>query len=609
MSRTAQPLPTALPAFLWHFIRRQPISFALFFLAPVALVLEANVVPYALKLVIDGIAGHTGDRATILERIAPALWLGGLAACGLCIICRLHNWWQGRFIPRFEAGVRMEVLAHVLNQSHAWFADQPAGKIANRIADLPRALERIVMILAWPGVSTLAVFTTSLVLLAQVNARFAWVLAAWIAAHLVVTSLLCVRVQRKAWENADDKSTLGGGIVDSISNITSVRLFSRRDHELAWVGRQQAAEALSNRRLIFATNALRLFMDAAFLTMFGAMAWLLIDAWQRHAIGTGDVVYVFNMTWAVVVQMWFAGQSLTELLREVGVARQALELVCAAPRVVDLPEATQLHVSAGRIVFEDVSFHYRHGQNIFANKSLAIEPGQKVGLVGFSGSGKTTFAHLILRFHDVEKGRILIDGQDIAQVTQESLRECIAMIPQDTALFHRTLMENIGYGRLGATDAEVLEASKHAHCHEFVSGLPDGYRSLVGERGTKLSGGQRQRIAIARAFLKDAPILILDEATSALDSVTERHIQQGLRELMQNRTTIVIAHRLSTLARMDRILVFDKGHVAEDGTHRELLDRDGLYARMWRMQAGGFLPEQVEREGAEALSEQDFHCK
>ena len=410
------------------------------------------------------------------------------------------------------------------------------------------------------------------------------------------------RVQRGGRDNAEDKSELGGCIVDSIANMTSVRLFARRAHELAWIGARQGAEIRSNRRLISRTNQLRLFMDVAFLTMFGSMAYLMLHAWQRHEISTGDVVYVFNMSWAVVVQMWYLGEAMTNLFREIGVAQQALSVVSAAPQICDTPRACALRVAAGRIVFENVSFHYRRGQSIFENKNLVIEPGQKVGLVGFSGSGKTTFAHLILRFYDVEAGRILIDGQDIAQVNQDSLRASIAMIPQDAALFHRTLMENIRYGRLDATDDEVIEASKHAHCHEFIDRLPEGYGSLVGERGTKLSGGQRQRIAIARAFLKNAPILVLDEATSALDSVTERHIQDGLHELMQGRTTLVIAHRLSTLSEMDRILVFDKGHVVEDGTHQQLLDRGGHYAKMWRMQAGGFLPEQSESDDAGGIS-------
>ena len=240
-----------------------------------------------------------------------------------------------------------------------------------------------------------------------------------------------------------------------------------------------------------------------------------------------------------------------------------------------------------------MTFHYDEGAHLFNNKNVIIQSGQKVGLVGLSGSGKSTFVNLILLLFDVESGKIVIDGQNIRKVTQESLRENIAMIPQDVSLFHRTLMENIRYGRTDATDEEVIDASKKAHCHEFISQLKEGYESLVGERGIKLSGGQRQRIAIARALLKNAPILILDEATSALDSLTEKLIQDSLHALMQGRTTIVIAHRLSTLSEMDRILVFDKGQIVEDGSHDDLLKAKGHYSRMWAMQAGGFLPDHL----------------
>ncbi len=261
---------------------------------------------------------------------------------------------------------------------------------------------------------------------------------------------------------------------------------------------------------------------------------------------------------------------------------------------MDVLDAKPLVVTKGHIKFEQVTFYYKEDNSLFEQLDVEIQAGTKVGLVGASGSGKTTFVNLILRFFDVESGRILIDGQDIAQVTQDSLHEQIAMIPQDTSLFHRSLMENIRYGRLEATDQEVIEAAKRAHCHEFISSLPEGYHTLVGERGIKLSGGQRQRIAIARAMLKNAPILVLDEATSALDSVTEKYIQVALSSLMQGRTVIVIAHRLSTLAEMDRILVFDQGHIIEDGNHPTLLAKQGHYAKLWHMQAGGFLLEQEE---------------
>lgn len=250
-----------------------------------------------------------------------------------------------------------------------------------------------------------------------------------------------------------------------------------------------------------------------------------------------------------------------------------------------------MNCTRGKIVFDRVKFHYKGTEPLFRDKSVEIAAGQKVGLVGYSGGGKTTFANLILRLYNVTGGAILIDGQDIREVTQDSLRENIAMIPQDTSLFHRSLTENIRYGRINATDDEVIEAAKKAHAHEFISRLPQGYDSLVGERGIKLSGGQRQRIAIARAILKNAPILILDEATSQLDSVTENLIQESLRELMQNKTAIVIAHRLSTLLYMDRILVFDKGRIVADGSHDELLARGRLYKNLWNAQVGGFLPD------------------
>ena len=268
-----------------------------------------------------------------------------------------------------------------------------------------------------------------------------------------------------------------------------------------------------------------------------------------------------------------------------------MTILNAAHDIVDEEHARPLKITEGRIEFKDVSFHYKEGAKLFQNKSIEIHPGEKVGLVGFSGSGKSTFVNLILRLFEVEEGEITIDNQNINRVTQGSLRENIALIPQDISLFHRSLMDNIRYGRTTATDAEVIEASQQAHCDEFICKLRDSYQSLVGERGVKLSGGQRQRIAIARAILKNARILILDEATSALDSVTEKYIQDALHYLMQGKTTIVIAHRLSTLSEMDRILVFDNGVIIEDGTHDQLIKLNGHYAKLWHMQAGGFLPE------------------
>jgi len=275
----------------------------------------------------------------------------------------------------------------------------------------------------------------------------------------------------------------------------------------------------------------------------------------------------------------------------IGLAKQALTLLRHPKDLLDSSNASSLLVSGGEILFENVSFSYGE-KTLFQNKTVLIRAGEKVGLVGYSGAGKSTFVHLIQRFYPLKEGRILIDGQDISQVTLESLRRQITAVPQDPSLFHRTLEENIRYGNLSASLEDVIEASQNAHSHEFIQKLSEGYSTLIGERGTKLSGGERQRIAIARALLTQAPILILDEATSALDSVTENYIQESLDQLTYNRTTLVIAHRLSTLSKMDRILVFHQGKIIEEGTHTSLLARAGHYAQMWQMQAGGFLPEQ-----------------
>ncbi|MDK3155659.1 ATP-binding cassette domain-containing protein [Kamptonema cortianum] len=294
--------------------------------------------------------------------------------------------------------------------------------------------------------------------------------------------------------------------------------------------------------------------------------------------------------------LWKMAQEFSKFSKLQGRIRQDLADLMVAPEIEDRVGAKELSLTRGEITFDKVHFQYKGAEPLFQQKSATIQPGQKVGLVGYSGSGKTTFVNLILRLYDVASGHIMIDGQNIQEVTQDSLHRVIGMIPQDPSLFHRSLMENILYGRPGATQKEAMEAAKRAHAHEFIESLSEGYDSLVGERGVKLSGGQRQRIAIARAILKNAPILILDEATSQLDSVTESYIQDSLWELMQGKTTIVIAHRLSTLLHMDRILVFDKGKIVEDGTHNDLLTKGGLYKTLWDAQVGGFLPEK-QKEG------------
>ncbi|HHF7346950.1 TPA: ABC transporter ATP-binding protein [Legionella feeleii] len=585
-------LPKKLTSFFWHFIKKQPIAFAIFFLAPLALILETNIIPYSLKMIIDAITNQQGDRTSVFVAVAPALWLGGGAWAGLIIIIRLQNWWQGYVIPRFQAQVRMSVLDYLSRHSYHYFSNQMAGSLANKVNDLPRALEAIRMIISWNGIATLGATIVALILMATINGWFTVLLLSWIILQGFISFYFARNINRYAEENAEDKSKLSGKIVDTLSNIGAVKLFARSRDELSYINKSQEREVQSNKKLTIYMNLFRLFLDIPVTVMLGLMVYLLLSFWQRNLITTGDLVFIFNSFFSIMTQVWYLCHALADLFREIGVAQQALSLIVTPIEIVDEPNAIQLQVKKGKIEFDNVSFHYHEGNQIFEKKSVVIQPRQRVGLVGYSGSGKTTFINLILRFFDVEEGRILIDEQDISQVTQESLRNTISMIPQDPTLFHRSLLQNIGFGKAGATRAEIIAAAQQAHCHDFISSLPQGYDTLVGERGVKLSGGQRQRVAIARAILKNATILILDEATSQLDSITEESIQASLFGLMQGKTTLVIAHRLSTLLYMDRILVFEKGVIVEDGCHEELIAKNGLYKSMWDAQVGGFLPEQ-----------------
>jgi len=583
-------LPVTLTKFFWYFIKKQPLAFFVFFFSPVLIILETNVIPYALKILIDKIVmNNEHDKSLILKEILPSVWLGGTAWLSLIIITRLQHWWQAYAIPRFEADIRMLVIKHTLFHSYYYFTNQLAGSIANKIRDLPSSIESIRKIICWNGVGTFAVVLATLIMMSTINYIFSWILGLWVIVHLTITLYFVKFINKASKKNAEDKSILSGSIIDSISNIILVKLFARSSFELKYLSTKQEQEKKSNKHLINTLNIFQLCMDIVVSIMLTSTIYFLIVNWQEGTVSVGDLVLIFNMTFAVIYQMWQLSNALAELFSGVGVAQQALTLITYPYQIIDNIDAQSIKVSEGEIVFHNVSFHYQQGKNIFKNINITIKSGQKVGLVGFSGSGKSTFINLILRFFDLESGIITIDNQDITKVTQESLRECIAMIPQDTNLFHRTIMENIRYGEISATDEEVIYASKKACCHDFITKLPDGYNSLVGERGIKLSGGQRQRIAIARAILKDATIILLDEATSALDSVTERDIQESLHNLMVGKTSIVIAHRLSTLSRMDRIIVFDNGKIVEDGSHNDLLKAKGIYETMWRMQVDGFL--------------------
>jgi len=581
-----------LIGFVWQFGRRQKWVFiTILFLDCLNWPLDAMLWPYILHLVIDIFTRYEGDRLAAWEALRAPIIGGVSLIIYIETVSRAMGFLMAKAIPKLQADIRMEMFDHIQHHSPHYFNERFAGSLANKITDMTTQVESIIQQLFWPIVPAIATCVLGAVFFWLVNPLFAWIMLAWIAIHLSI----CLKFTRSCdlyeHRHGEARSTLLGKIVDSLTNNFAVNLFYRFKHETAVLAPFQKEEKETN---IFAKRYVELmrsvtsffYLTVGFLGINGVLLYL----WVHDQVTTGQVAQVFGTMWNIAGIMWAVGSALPALFQAFGTTKQAYSVMRDPQDLGDKLSARELKVSSGEIVFDNVSFRYGE-KKLFDNEHVQIRGGEKVGLVGFTGAGKSTFINLILRFFPLQRGKILIDGQEVANVTLESLRRQIALIPQDPVLFHRTLRENIGFGEPECTEAAIISATKLAHCDEFIRNIPNGYEAKVGERGTKLSGGEKQRIAIARAILKDAPILILDEATSSLDSVTERYIQDSLEKLMQRRTTIVIAHRLSTLSRMDRIIVFDKGKIVEEGTHASLLGEEGLYAQMWKMQVGGFLPE------------------
>ncbi len=496
-----------------------------------------------------------------------------------------------KFQPVIKNQIISDVLRFVLGSSHQFFHDNFSGRISSQINTLADNIERILYPIFANFIRGFSLLMVAFISMYYVNPMFFYILALWFLIFALCSITLSKRLVPLSDIHADAESIISGQINDSITNVSNVRIFARGLFEVLRLEKYLLLTKKTFQAKELYLIKLNFVQGMLIASMLGFMVYFLIHLYGNHLITVGDFALILGLGTEVGHITWYTMQEIDEFNEAVGKCKQSLNSLIVPQEIQDKKDAATLRVTKGQITFSKVKFHYKGTDPLFQNKSVTIEAGKKVGLVGYSGGGKSTFVNLILRLYDVTEGQILIDGQDIRDVTQESLYHTIAMIPQDPTLFHRTLMENIRYGRSEATDEEVYEAAKRAHAHEFIKVLPQGYECLVGERGVKLSGGQRQRIAIARAILKNAPILILDEATSQLDSVTERLIQDSLWELMQDKTTIVIAHRLSTLLHMDRILVFDNGKIVEDGTHQELLVRGGIYKTLWETQVDGFLPD------------------
>jgi ATP-binding cassette, subfamily B, multidrug efflux pump len=600
--------PPGLAAFYWHFVKQTRGLYALMLVTGLFVALVDTLIPVFIGRMVGLMTAK--DPAQALQAQGPLLLVIAVAITlfkpALILLDSLVR--NNAVIPGATTLIRWQSHWHVVRQSGPFFQNDFAGRIANRVMNTANSLResvvatiRAVWYIVVYGISALS-------LMLVYDWRLALPMLCWLVGYGFFLRYFVPRMRDLSRVSSEARSLVMGRVVDSYTNIMTVKLFSRAQDEDAYVResidghRGKIADHMRmTTRFMFTLNVLNVLL---LIATAGTSLWL----WQAGLISPAVVATCLPLVWQIANMAGWVSWEVSGIFENVGVVQEGIQTIAVPHTLLDSPTATELKVPHGDIRFDNVNFSYGQaatgGRNVLQNLNLHIKPGERVGLVGRSGAGKSTLVNLLLRFYDAEAGRITIDGQDLKDVTQESLRAAIGMVTQDTSLLHRSIAANIRYGHPGATDAEVELAAKQAHAHEFITELRDwtgrtAYEAHAGERGVKLSGGQRQRVALARVVLKNAPILILDEATSALDSEIEAAIQEQLVTLMQGKTVIAIAHRLSTIARMDRLVVMDAGRIVEQGTHHELLALGGQYAKLWQRQSGGFLAEDLDEKELE----------
>jgi ATP-binding cassette subfamily B protein len=569
-------------AFLWHYIRRRPLLHIAAVVAVLGAASCACVAQYGLKLIVDAMTQGVEHIGAVWRALAV---FAGLLA-GESVLWRFGSWLGYRAMLADKAEARLDLFDHLGGHSSRYFADLLGGALASRISSTGDAIQQVLSIALFNIAPVCADFCAALAILATVEWHLVTALALFVLLAVGTLAVCGRRGTPRHLAYADRAAEVGGALVDVVSNIWTVKAFSAHSRERRRFAQLLQTEASAHRDSLMYIEQMRILHDLGLWLMAAGMLIWSLHLWSSGRITPGDVILSVAVAFRVLHgsrDLAFAAVNATQFVSRIA---DAIQVIGENHKVVDGPGARQLVRLGGSIAFENVDFCYPGGCQVFRDFNLRIMPGQRVGLVGPSGAGKSTLIALVQRLFDVDDGRLLIDNQDIRAMTQDSLRAAIAVVPQEISLFHRSVLENIRYARPEASDEDVLAAARAARCADFINALPQGYATIVGERGAKLSGGQRQRIGIARALLKDAPVVVLDEATSALDSEAEIEIERAIEALMRGRTVMAIAHRLSTVARFDRLVVLQEGRIVEDGPPAELRHRRGMFDRMCRLQEG-----------------------
>jgi ATP-binding cassette subfamily B protein len=577
----AHPIPARPLPFLFSYVKARPGSFLCLALLIVGAASCAVLVQYGMKLIVDAMSATDRAQAEVWRPLGFFLILIALESA----LWRAGGWLGCRTIIASCADMRVDLFDHLAGHSLPFFKQHLTGSLGNRISSTATASSIIFGTLTWNVTPPCVELIGATIVLMTIDWRLATALMVFVGVVATIIVAFGVRGRKLHETYGMHASRVGGEIVDTVSNIWAVHAFSAQRLESDRLKSQVDQEARAQRRSWMYLEKARVLHDICLWLMAGSMLFWALYAWQRNTLSTGDVVVVSALAFRILHGSRDLALALVGTAQQFGVIAEMLGVVAQPHAIADLPSARPYRPAGGEIEFGNVDYAYPDGHVVFRGLNLRIPAGQRVGIVGPSGAGKSTLLALLQRLDDVDRGGIVLDGQPLTALTRDSLRQAISVVPQEVLLFRRTIMENIRYGRPDATDEEVFEAARLANCEEFITQLPDGYQTLLVERGASLSGGQRQRLSMARAFLKNAPILVLDEATSSLDSRSEERVQQALAGLMRNRTVIAVSHRLSTVSHFDRIVVLDEGRIVEDGTPDALRARDGLFSALWRMQS------------------------